>query len=555
MSSVSTLSGDVGHPLADMTAAKSPTAWHNGDYPSIDDIKSWIHLSCIRDAAAGGRMRPEVPAAVYAFRIERVGDLYHAYTVHGSRGFFNIYGALDIWSVLQEEWLHRLANSVQTAGVRATISAFPSHMRPLLTRSHADPDIQSALVMLKGPAAIPVVAVHEPALLAPGPVVAPLPPIDATVTGMSKTYVETGHTLVGRPANGSQPPIQAVGISADRMAVYRHSRMPTEEGEPLGSGRTRGLIGQGGTAWVYLIELSMLEIYRAVKVIKIHELCQTPEEIDTMKGRVEVEAKVTAQLQHNNIVQLFQYGEFTGLPYLEMEYVNGFDLKKLLSRTGALPSELAASIALYAAKALEHAHSQVYTIYGKSYRGIMHRDFKPQNLLLSSNGMVKVSDFGLARPVDVSFNTMAHNTVGTLPYMSPEQLETSNVDTRTDVYALGATLYEMLSGKPMFPQQSLVDLMEARRRNTYRPLTDMRRDIPRALTALVDNCVRIDLDKRIRSVQVVVDNLEDTLHKLTRESAEGVIRDYIVEQNIYERSRPAVTGRRENGLLHKLFRL
>ncbi len=199
-------------------------------------------------------------------------------------------------------------------------------------------------------------------------------------------------------------------------------------------------IGRGGMGVVYRAHEPSLNRTVAIKVLGQH-LAQDTEYVK----RFEREAQAAAALNHPNIVQIYAIGEDDGRHYFAMEYVDGTSVQELIRREGRLAPERAADIALQAAKGLAAAHD----------RGLIHRDIKPANLMVTRDGLVKIADFGLAlRPDDQTRITASGLLMGTPGYLAPEQCLDRTVDARTDIYALGVTLFEMLTGKAPFTADS-----------------------------------------------------------------------------------------------------
>ncbi len=252
---------------------------------------------------------------------------------------------------------------------------------------------------------------------------------------------------------------------------------------PLGSGTITCLLGMGGAANVYKIWIPKLESYRAVKLLK-------PCLPGDWKMRFHTEMKIMAALSHPNIIEIHTAGEWNTLDFIEMELIDGLTLERLLSEKGALPAPVCTAVAIMLARALVHAHDQKYVLFGKLYHGIIHRDIKPSNIMVSHAGRVKLMDFGIARPITASLLTTADGTVvGTVQYMAPEQVNGTGVDVTTDIYAIGAILYEMLTGDKAFPDVSLSALFEAKTKNEFVPLGLFNIPIPKALKKLVNSCM------------------------------------------------------------------
>ena len=210
----------------------------------------------------------------------------------------------------------------------------------------------------------------------------------------------------------------------------------------------RALLGRGGMAEVYKARQLSVGRIVALKLIR-----QDHRHRQTYRERFQREAQTVAKLSHPNIVTIYEVQEHAGSPYFTMEYVPGGSLKAKLeaSHSHGLPPREAAACLQQVAEAVQYAHE----------RGVLHRDLKPENILVDRDGKPKVSDFGLAKSLESDERlTQTGQQVGTLPYMSPEQISSAvgDVSTRTDVYALGVTLYELLTGELPFRTNGLVEL-------------------------------------------------------------------------------------------------
>ncbi len=286
---------------------------------------------------------------------------------------------------------------------------------------------------------------------------------------------------------------------------------------PLGSGTITALLGEGGMANVYEIWNSQLEVHRAVKLL--HPNCS-----EESKQRFQTEIKITAKLHHPNIIEIHGVGDWNGLPLIEMEKIDGYTMENLIFERGALPVTVCTAIGIMIARALRYAHNQVYVIYGKEYHGVIHRDLKPSNIMLCKDGTVKLMDFGIARPTDASIHTTDGSILGTMQYLSPEQLEGKEPDVRTDIYSLGTTIYEVITGVQAFPERNVSKLMMNKIKNEYRGLDEFAIKIPSRLKRLVQKCMVHDREKRIGSAAVLLAELEKIHKSLTLDTAEQVIK-------------------------------
>ncbi len=200
-----------------------------------------------------------------------------------------------------------------------------------------------------------------------------------------------------------------------------------------------GPLGRGGMAEVYEARDRVLDRSVAVKV-----LAERYSHDDRFVTRFRREAQSAARLNHRNIVSVYDTGSANGTPYIVMEKVDGPTLADIIRAEGALAPERAAEIGAAVAEALEAAHRE----------GLVHRDVKPGNIMVTRGGEVKVMDFGIARAAADDTLTQTGTVLGTASYLSPEQASGATVDARSDVYSLGCVLYEMLTGRPPFASDS-----------------------------------------------------------------------------------------------------
>jgi len=294
--------------------------------------------------------------------------------------------------------------------------------------------------------------------------------------------------------------------------------------EPMGSGLITGILGVGGMANVYEIWNPQLEISRAVKLLH-------PNYTEEIKQRFQTEIKITAKLHHPNIIEIHGVGEWNGLPYIEMERINGKTLETIIKERGALPVEVCTSIGIMMGRALRYAHNEEYVIYGKTYNGIIHRDLKPSNIMVNSNGIVKLMDFGIARPTDASIHTTDGAILGTMQYLSPEQLEGKDLDIRTDIYSLGTIMYEMITGIKAFPESNVSKLMLSIIKNEFRTLDRFELQIPPRFRKLVHKCMIHDREKRIQDAASFLSELTRIHKSITTLSPEQVMRKFLSEQD------------------------
>jgi serine/threonine-protein kinase len=237
-------------------------------------------------------------------------------------------------------------------------------------------------------------------------------------------------------------------------------------GQTVGGGRYRleRPLGHGGMATVYLGHDSELDRPVAVKV-----LAESLAGDEAFRRRFLREARVAARLSHPNVVAVYDAGEESGRPYIVMEYVEGRTLAEVLGQRGQLPADEAVGLGLQACRGLEHAHAA----------GLVHRDVKPQNLLLRRDGTLKIADFGIARAADATALTHVGTVLGTAAYLAPEQALGEAVTSAADVYSLGAVLYELITGRPPYEFESLADLAAKQEEGAITAVSELAPTVPR----------------------------------------------------------------------------
>jgi serine/threonine-protein kinase len=233
-------------------------------------------------------------------------------------------------------------------------------------------------------------------------------------------------------------------------------------------------VGSGGMACVYLARDTLLERRVALKVLDARH-AGDPAYVE----RFRAEARAAARLQHPNVVGVIDRGEDGGREFIVYEYVEGDSLQQLVARDGPFPPERAASVGLEVARALAHAHEQ----------GLVHRDVKPQNVLVGEDGRARVTDFGIARALEGPERTESGAILGTGSYVAPEQAQGERVGPTADVYSLGIVLYELLAGEPPFRGSSFVETALRHVNEAPPDLRERRPDVPPALAALVHRCL------------------------------------------------------------------
>ena len=253
-------------------------------------------------------------------------------------------------------------------------------------------------------------------------------------------------------------------------------------------------IGTGGMANVYKAKCHRLNRLVAIKVLK-QEYSDDKKFVDKFRA----EAQSAAGLSHPNIVNVYDVGEDDGLHYIVMELIEGITLKSFIERKGSLEIREATGIAIQIAMGMEAAHDN----------HIIHRDIKPQNIIISKEGKVKVTDFGIAKAA--SSNTITSNAMGSVHYISPEQARGGYSDEKSDIYSLGVTLYEMLSGKVPFTGDSTVSVALAHIQEDAIPLRTLTPEVPASLDRIVQKCMQKKPERRYMSASALIEDLKQSL--------------------------------------------
>jgi serine/threonine-protein kinase len=264
------------------------------------------------------------------------------------------------------------------------------------------------------------------------------------------------------------------------------------------SGRYRldAQIGAGGMSTVYKAFDLTLERPVAVKLMH-REIASDSDQLERFRR----EAKAVARLGHAHIVGVIDAGEDEGRPYIVLEYVEGETLKARIRRMGRLPIDEAVAYAIEIARALGCAHANA----------IVHRDIKPQNVLIDAEGSAKVTDFGIARSLQDEGLTADGRVLGTTDYVSPEQALGHDVDGRSDIYSLGVVLYEMLTGAVPFQGENQVSVAMKHVREDLPDIQRRRPEVSATLASVLDRMTEKDLDRRYQDVDTLVGDLEEAL--------------------------------------------
>ncbi|MFM9150407.1 MAG: protein kinase domain-containing protein, partial [Solirubrobacterales bacterium] len=255
-------------------------------------------------------------------------------------------------------------------------------------------------------------------------------------------------------------------------------------------------LGSGGMSTVYLARDEILD--RPVAVKLMHDsMASEPDQLE----RFNQEARAVAKLSNPNVVAVIDAGEDDGRPYIVFEYVEGETLKQLISRVGALETTEALAYGIEISQALEVAHE----------RGMVHRDVKPQNVLIDSTGQAKLTDFGISRQLDEEGMTAEGKVVGTTDYVAPEQAMGHEVDTRADIYALGVVLFEMLTGDVPFKAANQVGVAMKHVTEDLPDLQQIRPDLSATTAAVVERATAKEPADRYGSTAEMTADLQTAL--------------------------------------------
>lgn len=286
-----------------------------------------------------------------------------------------------------------------------------------------------------------------------------------------------------------------------------------EKDRCIGKYRIVGKISSGGTATVYRALQTDLERTVALKVLHTHLT-----ENDEFHERFFREAKITASLNHPGIVKIFDYGREGSNHYLAMEYIEGTSLDRLIGGKRPLPLTIGIHVMIDICRALEHAHG----------RDVVHRDIKPQNILISREGSVKLADFGMARMLDGSMDqiTAPNHVAGTPQFLSPEQISGDAIGPASDLFSLGIVLYVVATGRLPFPGAHIAEVLHRIGRGECDEPMQFNRNLPDRLNASIMRCLQHDPKKRYHSAAELRKDLLAGLAQKEKNNREKLMVDY-----------------------------
>src|ERR1700683_111410 len=296
----------------------------------------------------------------------------------------------------------------------------------------------------------------------------PLPVSDLTLT-------ITPSTTFGAPGTSDRKADGMSGWSAPAAAAGAGASTPIEPGRVLGHRyEILQMLGEGGMGTVYKARDREVDRLIALKVIR-PELAQNADALHRFKQELILARQVT----HRNVIRIFDLGEADGMKFITMEYIEGRDLKSIIREKGKFTPKEAEKIVVQVCKALEVSHAE----------GVIHRDLKPQNIMLDEQGKVSVMDFGIARSMEAGGGmTQTGALVGTPEYMSPEQAQGQHLDARSDLFSLGIIFYELLTGYSPYKADTAMATLWKRTHEAARPPIELEPGIPQAVSDMVVKC-------------------------------------------------------------------
>ena len=323
----------------------------------------------------------------------------------------------------------------------------------------------------------------------------PIPPDEAQTLPPRSRAVDPDATLVDLDATLVDLPRSPTPSPTPRMASGLYvSAAVLQIGDVLG-GRYEilQLLGEGGMGAVYKARDRELDRFVALKLIR-PELASSP----AILARFKQELLLAHQVTHRNVIRIYDLGEAEGVRFITMEYIEGQDLRRLLLDNGKYPVSEAVQTIRQVCFALHAAHSV----------GVIHRDLKPQNIMRDQAGRILVMDFGLARSVESQGMTQTGALVGTMEYMSPEQAMGSELDQRSDLFALGLIFFELLTGKMPYKADTALASLLKRNQERAIPAVDLDPAIPKGVSDIVGKCLERDLNARYQNVQEILNDLD-----------------------------------------------
>ena len=309
-----------------------------------------------------------------------------------------------------------------------------------------------------------------------------------------KTKPDLGETVV--PDKPTDKPVATTDGTKKKSASKDQAKPARKKTVQLGDFKLLKKLGQGGMGEVYLAKQVSLDRQVALKILS-KEMAKKPGFVE----RFVREARAMARIDHPNAVKVYAADSDKGLNYVGIEYIDGQSMQDWVDQIGTLEVGDAINVVLSCADALNHAHEL----------NLIHRDIKPDNILVTKKGVVKVADFGLAKALDDEDMSMTQSGtgMGTPLYMPPEQArDAKNVDHRTDIYALGCTFYYFLTGKLPFEGDSVLKLIVAKEKGQYPAARSLNSKIPEKLSLMIDKMIQKEPKHRYSSCSEIINDLD-----------------------------------------------
>ncbi|MDR3013594.1 MAG: protein kinase [Chitinispirillales bacterium] len=271
-------------------------------------------------------------------------------------------------------------------------------------------------------------------------------------------------------------------------------KITTKMPQYIGNYKIIGKIGRGGMGDIYKAQHKTL----FDRIVALKVLPPQFSRDDEEAKRFEIEAEAITKLKHRNIVSIYEYGDTEGYRFIAMQYVDGMDLSRYIADHKRIPITDIIDFSKQICRGLHYAHGH----------DIVHRDIKPQNILIDKKKNINITDFGIAKLTDKTDLTMTGSTIGTPEYMSPEQAQGKKIDAQTDIYSLGILMYEMLTGKPPFTANNSMAVAYKQVHETPSPPSLKRKDMPKMLDLIVQKALKKDKRERYASAEELLEHLD-----------------------------------------------
>lgn len=348
---------------------------------------------------------------------------------------------------------------------------------------------------------------------------------DQPAPSKPKSQPKTAPPPVADKKTGAAKPIPDSGTESGKSKKKKKKKK--EDGTQFGQYILKSHIATGGMAEVYKARMMGMEGFQ--KTVAIKRILPHLTDNDEFVTMFVDEAKLAAQLNHNNIIHIYDLGKIDRSYYIAMEYIEGQDLRSLMKSCRehhvVLPISLGLHITTLLASALDFAHRK--RDFENRDLGLVHRDVSPQNVLISNEGDVKLCDFGIAKAASKASHTRAGALKGKLQYMSPEQAWGKDIDHRSDIFSLGLVLYEMLTGKKLFAGDSELSILEQVRNPQIAPPSEVNPEVPKDVEKIVLRALQADREKRYQSARDLQLDIEKIIRKFAWSADSTALADFM----------------------------